>query len=585
LNPFSAIITPQSVSFTSPEGKVYNIDSTHKKWAEIIAQVKVLQSTLKALRDGEGWLEKFGLSGIEDHSVEEEWDALMDLVDDATKINEAGEGRVVVEGGIVYYEGEAIRSPLTERIIWGISEGFDMTAYMNFLDNAMDNPSKRAVDEMYSFMEQHSMGITEDGYILGYKRVKDDFKDIYTGTFDNSPGCVVTMKRNRVNDDARKVCSQGLHFCAMSYLPSYGVGGGNRIVIVKVNPRDIVSVPIDYSFAKVRCCEYTVLSEYEGDDKEDLLGTKAVWTDSDFSDSDDSSYGDGECDYCGYDTDECTCGADDGSDWLKTEDVSDDDDGTYTADAPMGGNHLEDDDGELIIDDDMDTPTQTMQAAAIMHRQMTLASQRNAELSQLEEEEAVALADEIARRSAAGASDRFADKNLYPDEINGQKFGLVGNEWLPVGPPTTDPLDQIEHRTAEIIKEADDEGAARRATEQALAHELDTFQAREKALFEFRESLAQDLSGVFKIWYDDSKLKNLPTNAEVQKLLGSLARELREAEIAAGDPKDFDWESWLKSRMGMQTENFGHEVGLTSEETGDSISKMFNTLREFYKNK
>mgnify|MGYP001275889994 CR=1 FL=1 len=36
--------------------------------------------------------------------------------------------------------------------------------------------------------------------------------------------------------------------------------GGNQIVICKVNPRDVVSVPSDSKFQKLRCCEYEVVS-------------------------------------------------------------------------------------------------------------------------------------------------------------------------------------------------------------------------------------------------------------------------------------------------------------------------------------
>jgi hypothetical protein len=134
------------------------------------------------------------------------------------------------------------------------------------------------------------MGITDDGHILAYKKVSADYKDIYSGTFDNSVGQIVEMRRNLVNEDRTKTCSSGLHFCSMSYLSSYGTGPGSRVVIVKVNPRDVVSVPMDYNFAKARCCRYEVVDEYTGDDLEDLLGTKAVWSDADWASTDEDNF-------------------------------------------------------------------------------------------------------------------------------------------------------------------------------------------------------------------------------------------------------------------------------------------------------
>jgi len=37
--------------------------------------------------------------------------------------------------------------------------------------------------------------------------------------------------------------------------------GGERIVIVKINPADVVSIPSDYNDAKGRTCRYEVIGE------------------------------------------------------------------------------------------------------------------------------------------------------------------------------------------------------------------------------------------------------------------------------------------------------------------------------------
>lgn len=270
--PFSGIITPQSMSFTTPDGKVHNVTTDHQNFEAIKETIKLLQ---KALREG-----------LDDEATEHH-DALTALVDIAKVIREAGEGRVRVEGGVVYYEDEPIHNAVTNRILWGLKEGFDMTAYLNFLDNLMENPSNRAVEEVYGFIEANNMGIMEDGRILAYKRVQDNFLDIWSGKIDNTPGQIVKMKRNRVNDNRHETCSHGLHVCAQSYLPHYGAGPGNTIVICAIWPKDFVSIPVDYKNAKARVCEYEVLSEYEGTDKDDLLASKSVWSESDFDDGED----------------------------------------------------------------------------------------------------------------------------------------------------------------------------------------------------------------------------------------------------------------------------------------------------------
>lgn len=268
--PFSGIITPQSMSFTTQDGKVHNVTLDHQNFEQIKETIKLLQ---KALREGRP------------EEADEHHATLSELVDIAKVIVAAGQGRVKVEGGVVYYDDEVIHNAVTNRILWGLSEGFDMTAYMNFLDDLMQNPSKRAVDEVYGFIEANNMGIMDDGRVLAYKRVRSDFRDIYTGKMDNTPGQIVKMRRNKVDDNKEITCSHGLHVCAQSYLPFYGNGPGNTIVIVAIWPRNFVSIPVDYKNAKARVCEYEVLSEYEGTDKDDLLSTKAIWTEDDFDDS------------------------------------------------------------------------------------------------------------------------------------------------------------------------------------------------------------------------------------------------------------------------------------------------------------
>jgi hypothetical protein len=150
------------------------------------------------------------------------------------------------------------------------------------MENLYANPSKRAVTELYGFLEKNNLPITPDGYFLAYKKVRKDFLDVHSGTMDNSPGTIVEMERNKVDDNKDQTCSTGLHFCGMSYLSHFG---GERTVIVKINPADVVSIPSDYNDAKGRACRYEVIGEM-GVNAEDAFtapvqsnanGTKTVY--------------------------------------------------------------------------------------------------------------------------------------------------------------------------------------------------------------------------------------------------------------------------------------------------------------------
>ena len=74
------------------------------------------------------------------------------------------------------------------------------------------------------------------------------------------------MDRNLVDDNPESHCSSGLHFCSESYLQSFG-GASNPVMILKINPADVVSIPTDYNGAKGRCMKYEVVAEVDGDPK------------------------------------------------------------------------------------------------------------------------------------------------------------------------------------------------------------------------------------------------------------------------------------------------------------------------------
>lgn len=174
-------------------------------------------------------------------------------------VNKAG-GRISLDGTTLLYDGRPLHGALVNRIIGVVQAAGDASPLLLFLENLMENPSKRATDELYDFMDACSLPITDDGHFLAYKKVRADYKDCHSGTMDNSVGQVLTMPRNAVDEDKNRTCSAGLHFCSKSYLSSFG---GARVVVVKINPRDVVAIPSDYNNAKGRTCRYEVIDELD----------------------------------------------------------------------------------------------------------------------------------------------------------------------------------------------------------------------------------------------------------------------------------------------------------------------------------
>lgn len=187
-----------------------------------------------------------------------EWDKIEILVEIPKSLAMFSDGIVTVKNDQVMYKGTVVNSSLTRRMLEQMSAGFDISHFVKFMTNLYSNPSNRAVNELFGFLENNNLPITDDGCFLAYKLVRRDYKDVYSGKFDNSVGATVSMDRNMVDENKDATCSYGLHFCSYSYLTHYS---GDRIVVLKINPSDVVSIPSDYNNQKGRCCKYEVVSE------------------------------------------------------------------------------------------------------------------------------------------------------------------------------------------------------------------------------------------------------------------------------------------------------------------------------------
>ena len=193
-------------------------------------------------------------------------DELLDLVDLEKAVANFSDGLVEVKNGKVLFEGEEVHGSISQRILEFMKKGLPFQPLVNFLNNLMNNPSMQSQKELYDFLEHEHLPITEDGHFLAYKAVRSDYMDKYKGVFDNHVGNVCEMRRAKVDDNRSVGCSNGLHAGALNYVASYGsVESNDRIVIVKINPADVVSVPSDCNCEKLRTCRYEVVGEYQGE--------------------------------------------------------------------------------------------------------------------------------------------------------------------------------------------------------------------------------------------------------------------------------------------------------------------------------
>jgi len=211
------------------------------------------------------------------------FDALPGLIDMAAHIKRATHGKFWVnDAGCIVVDGEELPDALSKRLMTLVEKTLPTEPLEKFWANLKLNPSAESRKDLYGFLEHNGIPITSDGCFLCYKRVGDDFKDLNSRSFDNSVGKVVKMDRSGVNPDRNVTCSTGLHVAAWKYAHDFYFNG--HLLEVKVNPRDVVSVPVDYNNEKMRCCEYVVVRIADKPREEPLVfsvGDKADYLDPD----------------------------------------------------------------------------------------------------------------------------------------------------------------------------------------------------------------------------------------------------------------------------------------------------------------
>lgn len=201
-----------------------------------------------------------------------DFDAAVELASVTNFIKAVSNGFVSISEEGVTYKGEPLTGYLINKMTLFFREGLPVEHYCAFLSNLMANPSMTARKELYNFLEAADLPITEDGCFLAYKAVRSNFKDIHSGKFDNSPGVRNVMLRGKVDDNRNRTCSTGFHAAAYEYAKNFMPNGG-KMVAVKINPADVVSIPADYENQKLRCCDYTVM--FEVPNAADILKDKA----------------------------------------------------------------------------------------------------------------------------------------------------------------------------------------------------------------------------------------------------------------------------------------------------------------------
>jgi hypothetical protein len=246
-----------------------------------------------------------------------EWDAFISFVNPELRLKRlyAKYEGIEVKDGNLYVGDEPVHSTIATRVLSFLEAGLDCVHLFKFILKLNLNPSKRAVDELYTFLEHRALPITDNGNFLAYKAVREDYLDKYSGKFINTIDAVLEMPRNKVDDDKNVGCSYGFHAGTIEYAKQFS-GGCGHIMLVEINPSDVVSIPTDCEFQKLRTCKYKVVGEYEIDLTDPLYASRFqtdqdddvdLWDDDSDEDDDEECCHCSECDSCSIDCDDCNC--------------------------------------------------------------------------------------------------------------------------------------------------------------------------------------------------------------------------------------------------------------------------------------
>jgi len=223
--------------------------------------------------------------------AKEDWERLEGLFDTAKAVVDYTSNSIEIKSGVVYYKGQTVHGHVVDRILDFMGSSLPYKPLVNFLEKLMSNPSRRAVNELYSFLEHKAMPLTPDGNFLAYKGVRNDYTDWHSGKFSNKVGETLEMIRNGVCDDANIGCSSGFHAGSLEYAKQYGNGG--HLMVVEIDPSDVVSVPLDCDCQKLRTAKYKVVSHFEKKLEQPMCDDYGDYDDDETHDFDDSEYDDG----------------------------------------------------------------------------------------------------------------------------------------------------------------------------------------------------------------------------------------------------------------------------------------------------
>lgn len=191
-----------------------------------------------------------------------DYEKLVEAIDLDSAVKSKSNGKVTFEDGVLRYNGAKIDNKLSRRVLELVGEGYKLDPFIKFMELCYQNPNPTVIDNLYDFMETMGIMLDEDGWVVGWKKVREDGYDYYSGTVLYEVGKTVKMDRSQCDENTQNTCSISLHVGSRNYAENLWYKGQGKLLLVRVNPKNVVCVPEYSGWEKLRTCEMDVLEEF-----------------------------------------------------------------------------------------------------------------------------------------------------------------------------------------------------------------------------------------------------------------------------------------------------------------------------------
>ena len=184
-----------------------------------------------------------------------------------------------MRGDVVYWEEVSCLSvpeELVKAIIKAEEEHNELkiSTYRNFWTLMSLNPSEECRKNLYWFLQLHGLKLAKCGFFVAYRNVDTTKeKGVYTDHHSHSTrieiGEMVTIPREKCDCNSNNECSRGLHCASVKWLKKNYFGDVGLACLV--NPADVVAVPHNSEYGKLRTCAYLPMDIIHYDKNDNVI--------------------------------------------------------------------------------------------------------------------------------------------------------------------------------------------------------------------------------------------------------------------------------------------------------------------------